>query len=187
MTDRKVILSIASSADGYIADENGGIDFLSAAQTSGEDYGYDKFIKSVDTIIWGRKTYDKLLSFGIPFPYKNMKCYVLSRTKTGRDENVEFFSGDIGGLIGDLRKLDGKNIYCDGGAEIVSELMKRDLIDEFIITVIPVFVGGGIILFKPGRPQENLKLLQSTSFPSGVVQNHYVRQSSAKPRGESDA
>lgn len=176
MTDRKVILYIATSADGYIADENGGIDFLSAAQTSGEDYGYDKFIKSVDTILWGRKTYEKLLSFGIPFPYKNMKCYVLSRTKTGRDENVEFFSGDIGGLIGDLRKLDGKDIYCDGGAEIVSELMKLDLIDEFIITVIPVFVGGGVTLFKPGRQPMGLQLLESRPFPSGVVQLHYNRK-----------
>jgi len=176
MTDRKVILYIATSADGYIADENGGIDFLSAAQTSGEDYGYDKFIKSVDTILWGRKTYEKLLSFGIPFPYKNMKCYVFSRTKTGRDENVEFFSGDIRGLIGDLRKLDGKDIYCDGGAEIVSELMKLDLIDEFIITVIPVFVGGGVTLFKPGRQPMGLQLLESRPFPSGVVQLHYNRK-----------
>ncbi len=175
MPERKVILYIATSVDGYIADENGGIDFLSAAQSSGEDYGYSKFIKTVDTIIWGRKTYDKLLSFGIPFPYKNKKCFVLSRTKTGKDENVEFYSGDIEKLIGDLRNRKGKNIYCDGGAEIVFELMKRDLIDRFIISVIPVLVGGGIALFKPGRQQQSLKLKQSVSFPSGVVQLRYVR------------
>lgn len=175
MSERKVILYIAASVDGYIADETGGIDFLSAAQTSGEDYGYDKFIKSVDTIIWGRKTYDKLLSFGIPFPYKNMKCYVLSRTKTGRDENVQFFNGDIGELIGGLRKHEGKNIYCDGGAELVFECMKSDLVDEFIITIVPVLVGGGIALFKPGRQKMTLRLVESRSFPSGVVQLHYSR------------
>jgi dihydrofolate reductase len=176
MPVRKVMLYIATSADGYIADTDGGIDFLSAAQTSGEDYGYDDFIKSVDTILWGRKTYDRLLSFGIPFPYKHMKCYVLSRTRTGRDENVEYFNGDIGELIGDLRKHEGKRIYCDGGAEIVSELMKRALIDEFIMTVIPVFLGNGIALFKPGGQQLQLQLAGIRSFPSGVVQLHYIRK-----------
>jgi len=92
------------------------------------------------------------------------------------DENVEFFSGDIGRLIDDLRKRDGKNIYCDGGAEIVFELMKRDLIDDFIMTIVPVFVGRGIALFKSGRQQRDLQLVESRPFPSGVIQLHYTRK-----------
>lgn len=176
MPERKVLLYIAASVDGYITDQDGGIDFLSAAQSSGEDYGYGTFIKRVDTIIWGRKTYDKLLSFRIPFPYKNKKCYVFSRTKHGKDENVEFVDREIGKFITALKKKPGKHIYCDGGAELVFEMMRLDLIDEFIITIIPTLVGGGISLFKAGRPPQNLKLVGTRSYPSGVVQVHYARR-----------
>jgi dihydrofolate reductase len=187
MAQRKVLLYIATSVDGYIADEDGGIDFLSAAQSNGEDYGFNSFIKRIDTIIWGRKTYDKLLSFGIPFPYRNKKCYVFSRTKHGKDENVEFVHREVGEFISALKKKPGKHIYCDGGSELVLEMMKLNLIDEFIISVIPTLLGGGIPLFKPGSSIRHLKLVESRSFPSGVVQVHYKRRSAqdqcAKPGG----
>jgi dihydrofolate reductase len=176
MTERKVILYIAASLDGYIATDNDDISFLSIVQTPGEDYGYSDFIETVDTVILGRKTYEKALSFGEGFPHRDKKCYVISRTKRGTDKNVEFYNGDIGQLITTLRNTSGKNIFVDGGAQTVFELMKRNLIDKYIISIIPHLLGGGITLFKPGRQEQKIKLMRSMTFPSGLVQLWYNRQ-----------
>ena len=75
-----------------------------------------------------------------------------------------------------LKSEKGKNIYCDGGAEIVNLLMMDDLIDEYIISVVPVFLGSCKLLFQPGRPGVKLVLAGSVSFSSGLVQSHYVRK-----------
>lgn len=173
---RQVILYIAMSLDGYIAKEDDNLDFLSVVEKEGEDYGYAAFQHEVDTLIWGRKTYDKVLTFGIDFPHKDKKCYVLSRSKTGSDENVEFFSGDIGELIDRIRSEEGKHIYCDGGAEVVYELLKNRLIDKLIISVIPYLLGSGIRLFKDGRPEEQLQLIRSVTYPTGLVQLWFEKQ-----------
>ena len=173
MNDRKVILYIAMSLDGYIARENGDISWLSVVEKTGEDYGYSKFIESIDTVIMGRKTYEKVMSFGIEFPHKDKKCYVISRAKTGIDENVEYYSGSFEELITTLKKKDGKNIFVDGGAEIVNELMKINRLDEFVISIVPIFLGNGIRLFKDGRHEQNLKLIDSTKFSTGLVQLWY--------------
>jgi dihydrofolate reductase len=101
---RQLVLYIAMSLDGYIAKDEDNLDFLSVVETPGEDYGYASFQKEVDTVIWGRKTYDKVLSFGIEFPHKDKRCIVLSGTKQGRDENVEFYNGPVEELIGTLKK-----------------------------------------------------------------------------------
>src|SRR5512136_2254475 len=124
MHNRQVILYIATSLDGYIARNNGDISWLSKVERQGEDYGYGDFIKTVDTVIMGRKTYEKVLTFGGVFPHRDRKCYVFSRTRRGKDENVEFYSGPIDELIAEIRKSEGLNIFCDGGAEVVFELMK---------------------------------------------------------------
>jgi dihydrofolate reductase len=176
MTNRQVILYIAMSLDGYIAKENSDISFLSVVDSPPEDYGYSDFIKTVDTVIMGRKTYDKVLTFGIDFPHRGRKCYVLSRSKKGQDENVEFYNGDIGELIANIRETNGLNIFIDGGAELVFELMKQNLIDRYILSVIPIFIGGGISLFKPGRMEQNLRLIRSVTFPTGLVQLWYEKK-----------
>jgi dihydrofolate reductase len=176
MNNRKVILYIAMSLDGYIAREDGDISFLSVVDSPGEDYGYNDFIQSVDTVIMGRKTYDTVMSFGIDFPHAGRECYVLSRTRTGADENVKYYNGDIADLIADIRKEEGMNIFCDGGSEVVFELMKNNLIDKFIVSVIPILLGKGIPLFKSGIPETYLKLTRSVSFPSGLVQLWYDKK-----------
>lgn len=176
---RQVILYIAMSLDGYIAKDADNLDFLSLVERPGEDYGYTAFQAEVDTLIWGRKTYDKVLSFGIPFPHKDKRCIVLSRTKTGRDENVEFFNGAVKDLIATLQQQPGKSIYCDGGGELVYELLKDALIDRLIISIIPHLVGNGVRLFKDGRPEQYLKLTRSSTFPSGLVQLWYEKSSPA--------
>lgn len=164
------------SIDGYIAKDQDNIEFLSVVDRPNEDYGYADFQQSVDTVIWGRKTYDKVLSFGIDFPHKDKKVYVFSKSRTGKDENVEYFNGPAKDLIAALQQQPGKDIYCDGGGDIVYELLQDALIDRMIISVIPHLVGTGIRLFKDGRPEQKLTLTRSTSFPSGLVQLWYEKK-----------
>ncbi|MFN8487541.1 MAG: dihydrofolate reductase family protein [Caldilineaceae bacterium] len=176
MTNRQVILYIAMSLDGYIAKENNDISFLSVVENPPEDYGYGDFIQTVDTVVMGRKTYDKVLSFGIEFPHRGRTCYVLSRSKTGADENVQFYNGDVATLLTKIRAEEGANIFIDGGAEVVFELMQQNLIDRYIISIIPIFVGSGVLLFKSGRLEQKLKLTRSVTFPTGLVQLWYEKQ-----------
>jgi dihydrofolate reductase len=176
MSKREVILYIAMSLDGYIAKDNGDISFLTVVDSPPEDYGYSDFIKSVDTVIMGRKTYEKVLALGVDFPHHDKKCYVISRSKKEQDANVEFYNGDIEELIANIRKVSGLNIFVDGGAELVFELMKRGLIDKYIISVIPIFIGTGIPLFKSGRPEQNLRLVRSVTFPTGLAQLWYEKK-----------
>jgi dihydrofolate reductase len=176
---RKVNLYIAMSLDGYIATEDDNIDFLSQVEVPNEDYGYAEFTSGIDTVIWGRKTYDKVLSFGGDFHHKDKKVWVLSNSRTGKDENVEYFS-DLPGLIKKLQAEPGKGIYCDGGAELVFELLNHSLIDRLIVSVIPHLLGGGIRLFKDGRPEQSLVFKRSLTFPSGLVQLWYDKKENKK-------
>jgi dihydrofolate reductase len=173
--NRKLILYIAMSLDGFIAKPDGDISFLSAVEQEGEDYGFSKFMESVDTIILGRKTYDKIQSMGIESPYGTRMIYVLTRSSKPDSGTIRFYSGSLSDLISNLKSLEGKHIYCDGGAETVSRLLQEDLIDEMIISIIPVLLGDGILLFKGGLPEKKLQLISTNSFEKGLVQLHYIR------------
>ncbi|UZR96944.1 dihydrofolate reductase family protein [Chondrinema litorale] len=177
--DRKLILYIAMSLDGYIAKKDSNIDFLSMVEVPNEDYGYHAFQYQVDTVIWGRKTFDKVLSFGIDIPHKDKNVYVISKSQTGTKEHVVYHNNVVE-LIKKLKTKEGKDIYCDGGGEIVFELLKNSLIDRLIISVIPHLLGNGIPLFKDGRPEQNIKYKQSISYPSGLVQLWYDVERSEK-------
>lgn len=174
MNQRKVVLYIAMSLDGYIAKEDGDISFLDKFNSPNEDYGYAEFNKTVDTVIIGRKTYDKVLSFGGPWFYKH-KCYVLSSTLKGANENVTFYKGDVRDLIAELRTQEGKNIYCDGGAEVIKQLLAAGLVDSITVSIIPILLGAGIRLFAAGIPELELALVSSQAYASGLVQVRYER------------
>lgn len=173
--ERKVILYIAMSLDGYIAKPDGNLDFLSMVEQDGEDYGYAGFIKTVDSVIVGRKTYDKVISMGYDFLYNDKDAYVITRTPKSPVGSVKFYTGSLKELVINMKSKVGKNIFVDGGAEIVNELLKDHLIDEFYISVIPVLLGEGISLFRDGRPEIGLKLISSRHFDKGLVQLHYIR------------
>jgi len=173
MPGRKVILYIAMSLDGYIATKDDNIDFLSIVEKNGEDYGYFDFVNTIDTVIMGRKTYEKVLSFGIGFPHADKECYILTRTEKPAEGNLHFYNKKLSDLINSLKSKTGKNIFCDGGAETVHLLLQEKLIDEIIISVIPVLLGAGIRLFKGEEPEQNLKLISTKSFEKGLVQVHY--------------
>lgn len=172
---RKVILYIATSLDGYIAKPNDDLGFLSIVEQDGQDYGYADFVKTVDAVIVGRKTYDKVISMGFDFPHADKDAYVMTRTPRPNIGSIKFYSENLKSLVDRLKSESGKNIFCDGGAEIVNELLKDNLIDEFIISVIPVLVGNGTKLFKDGRPEQKFELVSVKSFDKGLIQLHYKR------------
>lgn len=169
---RKLILYIATSLDGYIAKPNEDLSFLSIVQKEGEDYGYSDFISTVDTVILGRKTYDWVTN-QVDFPHADKDAYVITRTARPSIGKTIFYTGSLAELVKDLKAKDGKHIFCDGGSEIVNELLKNQLIDEMIISIVPVLVGGGTKLFKDNRPEQKLELMEVKTFETGLTQLHY--------------
>ncbi|MCD8471869.1 MAG: dihydrofolate reductase family protein [Parabacteroides chartae] len=175
---RKISLFIAISLDGYIAKPNNDLSFLKIVEKEGEDYGYAKFTSAIDTLIVGRKTYDYVLKEIGSSHYDNGErdIYVITRTPKPNKGRVTFYTGDIAELVKKLKSENGKYIYCDGGAEVINELLKLDLIDEYIISIIPILLGNGTRLFKDGRPEQLLELISSKSFDTGLMQLHYKRK-----------
>lgn len=169
---RRLILYIAMSLDGIIAKKDDNIDFLSIVETPNEDFGYSDLLQNIDTVIWGRKTFDKVLSFGNGVPHRDKKVYVISNTRHGNVDHAEY-ADNIIDLITSLKQQNGKDIYCDGGAEIVYELLKHRLFDRIIISIIPHLIGEGIRLFKDHPNEQELKFIKSISYPSGLVQLWY--------------
>lgn len=176
--DRKVVLYISMSLDGYLATEDDDLSWLSMVEKEGLDYGYGAMLERTDTYIVGRRTYDVVLGLtGGDFPQARLfDCYVITHQERKPENGMTFYNGDIKELINRLKAQKGKDIYCDGGGQIVKMLLEKDLIDEFIISVIPVLLGEGKRLFIGGIEKQNLKLVSSESFETGLVQLHYLRK-----------
>lgn len=172
-SSRKLILYIACSLDGYIAGPGDDLGFLESVQEEGEDYGYEDFISGIDTVIMGRRTYEWVQAQGVKDPHPGRELIVLTTKTWEKEGNISFFSGNLQQLVEELKSLPGQDILCDGGSITVKQLLEHKLFDEIIISIIPVTLGGGIPLFLPDIPQLELKLLNSKSFTSGLVQLHY--------------
>lgn len=176
---RKLYLFIAMSLDGYIAAPDGDICFLPPIDKEGEDYGYTDFIEKVDTVVLGRKTYDKILSMGMADPYGDREVYVLTHSPKVEKGKMHYYSGNLKDLILRLKSQEGQHIYCDGGADTIQQLLAEDLIDEMIISIIPVLLGEGIALFKGGFSLKKLSLVKASSYENGLVKLHYLRNRNA--------
>jgi dihydrofolate reductase len=186
MPNRKIIALLAISADGFIARKDGAVDWLDRPET-GRDYGMGKFFKSIDTIIWGRKTYDMVVRFekeGKAYPsMAGVKNYVFSRNPPKKVlPGFEFVAEPIKKFADRLRAQKGKDIWMMGGAGIIGSFLDAGGIDEFVINVIPTLIGEGIPLIAPRRRTVQLKLLSLKKFPDGVVRLHYA-VSEARPPG----
>ncbi|MDE6762187.1 MAG: dihydrofolate reductase family protein [Oscillospiraceae bacterium] len=156
---RKVILYIAMSLDGYIADVNGKVDWL-----DGYDSGdsYSDFVKEIDTVVMGNKTYRQVVTELSPdeWVYKDFTSYVITNNTDHKDGNVIFYNGSPCDLIKGIIERNGRNIWVCGGADIVRQLMSDGLIDRFHIFVIPVILGGGVRLFANSDEKVELRLLK---------------------------
>lgn len=179
MSTRKIIVEMAVSADGFIARHDGSVDWLDRPSPEGH-YGMVEFYKTIDTILWGRKTYDTVLDFqkkGVPgsgFDTK-LKNYVFTRGPLPSEApaGVQFVTEPVKEFAKRLREQEGKDIWMMGGAGIIASFLDNEEIDEFSLTVIPTFIGEGIPMVAPARRNVSLKLISSTKFPDGVVKLHY--------------
>ncbi len=178
MNKRKVVLYIAASLDGYIARKNGAIDWLAGDGSDPYvDNGYSDFYKTIDTIIMGSKTYEQIIHELSPnmWVYEGKQCFVATTRDFDQNSNVKFVKGNLGALVSALKEQEGKNIWIIGGAEIIEQLVKENLIDEYIISVIPTILGNGIPLFKSGIPEIKLKLKNIRPL-DGVVEMYYIKR-----------
>lgn len=171
----ELVLYIAQSLDGFIAPPDEDLSFLNAVAVEGEDYGYASFVATCDTVIMGRRTYDKVVAMGVPDPHPERMLYVITSTPGPSTDRIHFHTGDPVALVKELKARSGQRIYCDGGSQLVHTLAMHDLIDRYIISTIPVLLGGGIRLFKAGRPQHDLRHVRSQAFTSGLVQGEWER------------
>lgn len=175
---RKIKLYIAASIDGYIADPDGGLDWLSGYPITPElNYGYNEFFNSVDSVIMGGRTYRDILNMDVLYPYSEKISYIITRNKNNQAtiENIQFLSENIIETISNLKEQQGKDIWLVGGGEIISILLDNNLVDEMIITHIPKILGDGIPLFPKMRVESNWKLLNSQSYNNGVLSVEYQR------------
>ena len=163
----KIIVYIATSLDGYIAREDGSIDWLPESAES----GYDTFYKSVDTVIMGKTTYDQVLTFG-EYPYKDKKSFVFTTNNQTKDENAEFVS-DVDKFVKDGFPGVGKNIWLVGGAQIIASFLKQKVVDEIIVTIVPIILGKGIPLFKNIESETKLELIKTEKYTQ-LVDLHYT-------------
>lgn len=172
---RKIIVYIAISADGYIARLNGDVSWLDRPRPKGQ-YGMGAFMKGIDTILWGRKTYTKAIEAGMKaggFGSK-LKNYVFSRQPQGPlFRGFELVRDPIKPFAQRLRAQPGKDIWMMGGGNIIASFLDEEEIDEFSIHVIPILIGEGIPLIKPQHRTIPLKLLSTKMFPDGVVYLNY--------------
>ena len=176
----KLILYIAMSLDGYIAEKDGTISFLDETPSPSPDLGYENFYNSLQAIILGGKTYRQIKNELSPdeWPYEGMPCYVCTRQQHPFDPNVQFTSLPPGRQVLDLISKDHSgNIWLMGGAEIIRCFMRENLIDQYYIYVMPTVLGDGIPLFPAGFPKTDLKL-ESCKNIGGIVELIYQKGTS---------
>lgn len=178
-TQRKIIVYIATSADGYIARPDGDVEWLNRLP-QGVDHGMKAFYASIDTVLWGRKTYDWLLDYGKRHGQttglfdSTRANYVFSRMPPRRPApGVEFVAQSVKRFARGLRSAPGKQIWMMGGAGLIASFLDAGEIDEFDIHVMPVFIGKGIPLVAPRHRDIALRLRSSKRYADGVVRLRY--------------
>ena len=174
-TKMKISVYVATSLDGYIAERDGGLDWLNELPNpEGSDFGFTDFMKRVDAVVMGRVTFEQVLSFG-ELPYTK-PVFVLSRTLTNLPESIEgkaeLLSGTPEEVIDELTARSFESLYLDGG-ETIHEFLKRDLINELILTRIPVLLGDGIPLFRTGFPEQKYDHVKTEIFNDSLVKSWY--------------
>ena len=180
----KCSVYIATSADGYIATLDGGVDWLQTAgnmeaDMGSEDLGYQFFMESVDCMIMGRKCMEMISSMNLApeqWPYGDAHIVVLSNSIKESPENlrgkVEMYSGDIRDLINELEQKGLEHAYIDGGSTITA-FLNLQLINEMTITQVPVLLGEGVPLFGKIDSVINLENAEASAYPNGYIQIKY--------------
>lgn len=175
---RKVVLFIAMSLDGYIADTNGSVDWLNGQcnEVENED-SYSEFIKDIDTVVMGWTTYYQVVTELSPseWVYSDFISYVITHNEQISTESIRFVHESPSNLVRRLKEENGKDIWICGGASIVGQLMQDGLIDKFYISIIPTILGSGVRLFGAIDAELKLKLIETRNY-NGIVEVVYEKR-----------
>lgn len=172
---RKIILNLAMSIDGYIANEDGGFDWIVGDGDESLDtqnkWNYEKFLEGIDTVVMGKKCYDQ----GFVDDFKDKKVYIATSKELEDYDNFHFINGNICTIIEEERKKEGKDIFLFGGGVLVDSFLKADIIDEYIIGIIPTILGRGRPLFLGGTTKIDLHLQEYVS-DKGIIILRYSKR-----------
>lgn len=175
---RKSVLFIGMSLDGYIADVQGGVEWMGGQTQSDDDMqSYEEFIKEIDTVIMGWNTYNQIANELSPkqWLYEEFYSYVVTHRDLPLKKNIEFTKQSPEEILHKLKQQDGKDIWICGGATIVSQLIEADLIDRFHVSVLPILLGDGIRLFSKQKQSMKLQLVKTQSY-NGITDLIYERR-----------
>ena len=175
---RPIIAYLATSLDGFIADDRGNVEWLH----DGNAFGFEEFMGRIDTVLMGRKTFDQLLSFDIPWPYRGKHCVVFtSKPPTVAFPDAEFVSTDPVEFARQLRRQPGKGIWVDGGATLFTRFAQAQAIDEWHLFVHPILLGAGVPVFWSAFPRTHLRRTHHQAYPCGVVHLGYETNRDSTP------
>ena len=158
----EIIYYVACSLDGLIATPDGGIDWLKPYEGTGEDYGYGEFYASVEAVLLGRRTYEQCLQFP-QWPYPGKPYWVFSRAKGNTPASV----------VAEMKARGLRRAWLVGGGKLAAAFRADRLITEHIVSVVPLLLDAGIPLFDGPGPAQQLRLVSSRGYPSGIVQLRY--------------
>ena len=171
---RKIILNLAMSIDGYIADEDGGFDWIVGDGDSSLDtenkWDYNEFLEGIDIVVMGKKCYDQ----GFLDDFKDKTIYVATSETIEDYDNIHFINKNICDVVLEESKKEGKDIFLFGGGVLVDNFIKKDIIDQYIIGIIPTILGKGRPLFLGNNPKINLHLDQYI-VENGIVIMKYSK------------
>ena len=163
---------IAASLDGFIADRDGGIDWLKPYEEL--ELGYGEFVAGIRVIVMGRRTYDQIMSFGGGWPYARQQCLVVtSRALNDAPDNVHAWHKGIPALAGHLRALKGGDVWVVGGAMLQSALLDLGALDRLELFIMPVLLGRGLPLFRRLVNLRRVDLQSAQGLAGGVVKLDY--------------
>lgn len=169
---------IATSLDGFIADKDGGLDWLNEMPNpNNDDFGFFEFVSGVDAIVMGKNTFQMVLSFDVEWPYP-IPVFVLSNTlkeiPKDLEGKVEIVSGEPADVVNLLKGKGYTDLYIDGG-KVIQSFLSEGLIDQMVISKVPVLLGNGISLFGNSGSMQKFEHLQTVSYENGMVKSHYIK------------
>ena len=175
---RNVVIYLAMSLDGYLADKSGGVDWLGGnGSDPAADGSYPAFYETIDTVVMGWNTYHQIiteLSPGVN-PYQGKKCYVFTHRKLENTPEFSFVNKPPAVFLAELKQQSGKDIWICGGADLVQQLIRANLVDQYCICIIPMLLGGGIAVFPRDCKERPLKLIRTEHY-NGITDLVYVRR-----------
>jgi dihydrofolate reductase len=167
----ELVLYIAMSLDGFIADERGSVDWL--MEYDG-DYDYTDFVKGVESVLMGRKTYEQICSFDVKYPYIDQKTYIVTSNKNlDRYDDHDLITEDIEKRIRGIKEKAKKNIWLIGGEKLITLCLEEMLIDRIILFIVPTLINSGIRLFN-NLNRSNLVLINTKRYKNSMVKLEYL-------------